>query len=248
MVTLHETDIKQRLACFFIFCLALLLNQKASAQPGEALNFQSPAGFAEITDHADPLFAKTSSLAVSHGKLLKMFLPQYMAQQYRHGNRSVITRQILICEADFPVQRSVSDHEFELLARSMEGIFTGFARVPHGRMDTPAQEIEHRKTALLQSLSSGTPLLVDALSVHGARIYTYLIHYSMDKRDGTTYLSSAVASSLVSASGRPVFITVSSILENNDAATELEWVKDTATSFITAIQKHVHSPVPTKKE
>jgi len=169
-----------------------------------------------------------------------MYLPEHMAHQYKHGNSSLVTRQVLLC-APLSGKMPQGAKEAELLARSLEGMFIGFATVPHGRMDTPAQEIEHRQTALKESLASGKPLLYSSQRTQTAWIYSYLIHYNMESSPGKYFLTTAMASAVVPVDDKTLFITASSILENGDAQNELEWVKDTAASFASALGKAAHA-------
>ncbi len=207
----------------------------ATSLHAEEFLFKNPAGFTEIRK-ADPLFEETMKNAVRRGRLLKMYLPEHMAHQYKHGNSSLVTRQVLIC-APLAEKTSMDPKEAELLAKSLEGMFIGFATVPRGRMDTPAQDIEHRQTALKNSLASGQPLLYSSQRTQTAWLYSYLIHYNMDSTSGKYFLSTAMSSAVVPLKDRVLFITASSIPEGGDAESELEWVKDTASAFAAALVK-----------
>jgi len=221
------------------FILLMSLLALPFAAHAEEILFAAPSGFAEI-EGTEALFAESQKNAVQRGRLLKMYLPQYMAHQYRHGNSTLVTRQVLVCSplaANVPVPPKGA----ELLARSLEGMFMGFATVPRGRMDTPAQEIEHRQSALKKSLASGSPLLYSSQRTPSAWIYTFLIHYNMEGNAGKNFLTTALSCAVLPVKEKVLFITAGSIMEGNDAQSELEWVRDTAGSFASAIAK-VNAP------
>ncbi len=196
----------------------------------DALKFAAPDGFTELTDRQSDLFLDTERNAVRHGRLLKMYLPQYMAHQYRYGSRDAVTRQVLICALEGQ-SRPLEPKDAELLARSTEGLFIGFSRIPRSRTDTPAQEMENREKALARALQTGTPLLVDSLRTSSAFLYTSLIHYNMIERGPKSYLSTAMATAVVPVKDTVLFVTVSSILGSDAPEPHLDWVKETASSF-----------------
>jgi hypothetical protein len=57
----------------------------------------------------------------------------------------------------------------------------------------------------------------------------------MDSKEKGSFLSMAMANAVIHIKGTALLVTVSSILEGNDASTELEWVKDTAMNFTSVI-------------
>ena len=196
----------------------------------DSLKFAAPDGFTELADHESDLFRDTEKDAVRHGRLIRMYLPQYMAHQYRYGSRDAVTRQVLICAMNGQ-KRALENKDAELLARSTEGLFIGFSRIPKSRTDTPAQEMENRERALQNALSTGTPLLVDSLRTSSAFLYTCLIHYNMAERGPKTWLSTAMATAVVPVKDTVLFVTVSSILGNDAPEPHLDWVKETAGAF-----------------
>lgn len=196
----------------------------------DSLKFSTPDSFTELTDRESDLFRDTEEQAVRHGRLLKMYLPQYMAHQYKYGSRDAVTRQVLICAMESQ-KRPLDQKDAELLARSTEGLFIGFSRIPRSRTDTPAQEIENREKALNHALETGTPLLVDSLRTSSAFLYTCLIHYNMMERGPKSWLSTAMATAVVPVRDTVLFVTVSSILGNDNPEPHLDWVKETATTF-----------------
>lgn len=196
----------------------------------DSLKFAAPDGFTELADHESELFLDTEKNAVRHGRLVKMYLPQYIAHQYRYGSRDAVTRQVLICALEGQ-SRALDQKDAELLARSTEGLFIGFSRIPRSRTDTPAQEMENREKALLNALSTGTPLLVDSLRTSSAFLYTSLIHFNMAERGQKSWLSTAMATAVVPVKDTVLFVTVTSILGNDKPEPHLDWVKETATSF-----------------
>lgn len=214
------------LACFFFLFSAL----SVKADSADEWNFKTPAAFSELSDGQDALFRETAEKAVTHGRLLRLYAPASMARQYRSGNRDAVTRQVLLCALK-EEKEAIDQKGAELLARSIEGLFIGFSRVPRSRTDTPAEELENRKKALEKALEEGTPLLVDSLRTSRAYLYTYLIHYNMAERGPKAFMTTAMATAVVPVRSTVLFITVSSLLGQDDAEPHLEWVKETATTF-----------------
>ena len=220
---------------FPFLCLALILCLRPlpafSFDDGvDSLKFAAPDGFTELADRESDLFRDTEKNAVRNGRLIKMYLPQYMAHQYRYGSRDAVTRQVLICAMNGQ-KRALENRDAELLARSTEGLFIGFSRIPRSRTDTPAQEMENREKALQNALATGTPLLVDSLRTSSAFLYTSLIHFNMAETGPKTWLSTAMATAVVPVKDTVLFVTVSSILGNDAPEPHLDWVKETAGSF-----------------
>ncbi len=222
-----------------LFSLLLLcwfaLPANTLAVTADELLFTTPDSFTEISTKQYELFLDTAQHGLAHGKLLRMYFPSNMAQQYAYGNHEAVTQQILICamegQKDLLQQKDV-----DLLARSMEGLFIGFSRVPQSRTDTPEQVLENREKALSHALTQGTPLLVESLRTSRAYLYTYLIHYNMAEVGPKFFLSTAMATAVVPVRDTAVFVTVSSILNSDSAEKHLEWVKNTATAFAEMIQ------------
>lgn len=219
---------------FFLFlALALILPLfpiYAFDDGADNVVFSTPDTFAELADHESDLFKNTEEHAIAHGRLLKMYLPQYMAHQYHSGNRDAVTRQVLICAMNGQ-KRAFTQKDAELLARSLEGLFIGFSRIPRSRTDTPAQEMENREKALQKSLKTGSPLLVDSLRTSSAFLYTFLIHYPMTERTPKSFLSTAMSTAVVPVKDTMLFVTASSILDNDSPEPHLDWVKETANIF-----------------
>ncbi len=214
------------LVCLFILCSAL----SAKASNADELMFKTPPAFSEISEGQGELFRRTAEGAVAHGRLLRLYLPASMAYQYHNGNIHAVTRQVLICALS-EENETIDPKDAELLARSEEGLFTGFSRIPRSRTDTPIEELENRKKHLEKALEEGTPLLVDSLRTPSAFLYTCLLHYNMAEQGPKTFLSMAMATAVVPVRNTALFITVSSLLGQEAADTHLEWTKETAMSF-----------------
>ncbi|MBQ4615574.1 MAG: hypothetical protein IJB29_02515 [Mailhella sp.] len=227
---------------------ALLCPPKAPASPAESspvsevqsfqpaeLTFKAPPSFMELAPDTD-LFRRSASEAVAGGRLLKLYLPQHMARQYRSGRPDAVTRQVLVCGLEGQA-RPLNAKDAELLARSAEGQFVGFMRIPRSRTDTPAQEEENRASALRESLKNGRPLLVDSLRTSSAYLHTALLHFSMGQKKERVFLPCALASAAVPVKDSVLFVTVSSLLGQDEAEPHLDWVKETALAFADALAK-----------
>lgn len=220
----------------------------ADFDPLSNVRFSAPGGFLELSPDS-PLFQQSAAEAVRHGRLLKLYLPRHLASQYRSGSPDAVTRQVLVCTLEnqpFPLL----DKEKELLARSVEGFFAGFSRIPHSRTDTPAQAEENRALALSISLKKGSPLLVDSMRTPSAYLHTCLIHFSMTssqkaEKQERAWLPCALALAAVPVKDTMLFITVSSLLGQDSAESHLTWVKETASFFADAIAK---ANAPEKKK
>lgn len=206
-----------------------------SYAPWEGLNFPTPASFAEL-EKESALFRESAAHAVRNGRLLKLWLPRHMARQYHGGSPDAVTRQVLLCAPDGQ-SRPMDAKDAELLARSAEGQFIGFSRIPRSHTDTPAQEEQNRSDALKDSLDKGRPLLVDSLRTSSAYLHTSLIHFSMGEKKEQVFLPCAMASAVVPVKDTVLFLTVSSLLGQDEPEAHLEWVKETALAFADAITR-----------
>ena len=203
--------------------------------PWEGLNFPTPASFAELETES-ALFRESAAHAVRNGRLLKLWLPRHMAKQYHGGSPDAVTRQVLLCAPEGQ-SRPLDGKDAELLARSSEGQFIGFSRIPRSHTDTPAQEEQNRSEALKESLDKGRPLLVDSLRTSSAYLHTSLIHFSMGEKKEQVFLPCAMASAVIPVKDTVLFLTVSSLLGQDEPESHLEWVKETALAFADAITK-----------
>ena len=203
--------------------------------PLEGLKFPAPAAFAEVGPETS-LFRESEAQAVRHGRLLRLWLPQHMARQYHGGSPDAVTRQILLCAPEGQ-SRPLDAKDAELLARSTEGLFIGFARIPRSSTDTPAQEEQNRAEALRSSLEKGRPLLVDSVRTSTAFLHTCLLHFSMGEKKENIFLPCALATAAVPVKDTVLFLTVSSLLGQDEAEPHLAWVKETASAFADALAK-----------
>jgi len=203
--------------------------------PLEGLKLPAPASFAALSPDS-PLFRESAEHAVRNGRLLKLWLPQYMARQYEGGSPDAVTRQVLLCALDGQT-RPLDAKDAELLARSAEGLFIGFSRIPRSHTDTPAQEEQNRAEALRASLEKGKPLLVDSLRTSSAYMHTCLIHFSMGEKKENVFLPCALASAVIPVKETVLFLTVTSVMGQDEAEPHLAWVKETASTFADAIVK-----------
>lgn len=203
--------------------------------PLEGLRLPTPASFAELSPES-ALFRESAEHAVRRGRLLRLWLPRHMAKQYHGGSPDAVTRQVLLCALEGQ-PRPLNSRDAELLARSAEGQFMGFSRIPRSHTDTPAQEEQNRSDALQNSLATGTPLLVDSLRTSSAYLHTCLLHFAMGEKKDKVFLPCAMASAVVPVKDTVLFLTVTSLLGQDEAEPHLEWVKETASAFADAIAK-----------
>ncbi|MBQ4077149.1 MAG: hypothetical protein IJD65_05740 [Mailhella sp.] len=203
--------------------------------PLDGLKFPTPSSFAELGPET-PLFRESEAQAVRRGRLLKLWLPQHMARQYHGGSPDAVTRQILLCAPEGQ-PRPLDAKDAELLARSAEGLFIGFARIPRSSTDTPAQEEQNRAAALRSSLEKGRPLLVDSVRTSSAFLHTCLLHFSMGEKKENVFLPCALATAVVPVKGAALFLTVTSLLGQDEPEPHLAWVKETAMTFADALAK-----------
>ena len=203
--------------------------------PLKGLRLPTPASFAELPPES-ALFRESAALAVKRGRLLRLWLPRHMAKQYHGGSPDAVTRQVLLCALDGQ-SRPLNSKDAELLARSAEGQFMGFSRIPRSHTDTPAQEEQNRSDALKNSLATGTPLLVDSLRTSSSYLHTCLLHFAMGEKKDKVFLPCAMASAVVPVKNTVLFLTVTSLLGQDEAEPHLAWVKETASAFADAIAK-----------
>lgn len=213
--------------------LLIPLSSRAEEDFTPELRFATPAGFAPISAESE-LFRRSAEQAVAHGRLLRLYVPQDMERLHREGRPHAVTRQVLVCGLegqDAPLDRKNAD----LIARSSEGMFIGFARVPLRRDDSPEQQDAARSEALRLSLRKGTPLLVDSLRTPSAYLHTCLVHFRMGERGEQLFLPMALATAVVPVKDTVLTVTVSSLLGNEDAEAHLAWAKKSASDFADAI-------------
>lgn len=222
-----------------ITAAALILMLGASAAAAEPdLVFRSPAGFSELTDRNSPLFRESAGGAVSGGELLRIYLPEYIAHQYKYGSFDAVTRQVVISGLKGQT-RPLDQRDIEVLSRSTESMFNNFASITRHRTDTPAQELERRRKTLEDSMAHGTPLLVEDIRTSTAYIYVWLYHYPMTDNSVKNWLTTAMATAIVPVKGTAVFVSASSILNGRPGPeADLEWVKDAASAFAASIAKN----------
>lgn len=215
--------------------LVLLLPGTPQAQEFSAPvpHFAAPAGFAELPADTE-LFRRSAEEAVAHGRLLHLYLPQDMARLYAEGKAHGVTRQVLVCGLDgqqAPLDRSQTD----LMARSAEGMFNGFATIPRENEAAPDQADTARANALRRSLKKGAPLLVDSLRTPSAYLHTCLIHFRMVERPDSAFLPMALATAIVPVKDSVLTVTASSLLGQDEPEPHLAWVKKSASDFADAI-------------
>ena len=204
-----------------------------NASPAPELRFSVPSGFAELAPESE-LFRLSAEGAVAHGRLFRLFLPQDMERPHAEGRLHAVTRQVLICGPE-DQQAPLDRKSAELMARSAEGMFIGFAQIPLRRDDSPEQKAVARAEALRLSLEKGTPLLVDSLRTPSAYLHTCLIHFRMAEKPEKLFLPMALATALVPVKDSVLTVTVSSLLDGGDAESHLAWVKKAASDFADAL-------------
>lgn len=207
------------------------------------LKFRAPAAFAALEENSE-LFQRSAEQAVKNGRLAKLYLPRDMARLYAEGRPDAVTRQVFVCTLEgqsAPLPRE----DTELLARSLEGQFIGFARIPTAKGDSEDMIREKRAAALRDSLNNGRPLLVDSLRTPTAYLHTFLMHFAMSEKKAKVFMPAAMAVAAVPVSGTMLFITVSSLPGQDDIEPHLTWVKDTASDFADML---VQANKPEKKK
>lgn len=224
-----------RLLIAALALLALLHPAPAPAQgSGIAVpHFAAPAGFSELSAETE-LFRRSAEEAVANGRLLHLYLPQDMARLYAEGKAHAVTRQVLVCGIDSQ-EAPLDRNAVELMARSAEGMFIGFASIPHESGASAEQAHAARSAALQRSLEKGTPLLVDSLRTPSAYLHTCLVHFRMTERPENVFLSMALATAVVPVKDSVLTLTASSLLGQDDPEPHLAWVKKSASDFADAI-------------
>lgn len=219
-----------RLCILILALLTFTTARPSSAQEADGLRFSTPSGFVELADRTSDLFRDSETMAVRGGRLLKIYLPQYMAHQYRYGKRHEVTRQVLICalEEGHP---PLGQKEGELLARSMESLFNGFMVIPRGKNESRTDQKEMRTEAIRQSRKKGKPLLVDSLRTPSAYLHTCLIYFPMAQNGPESRLAMALGVAVVPVKETVLFVTAGSLVGPDDALPHLAWAKDSASAF-----------------
>ena len=223
-----------RSLCVLFFSFLLYVDAFADETPTPKLRFRSPASFVEISADSE-LFHENAQHAVRHGKLLKLYLPRDAAMLIELGRKDAVTRQVLVCGLEeghpFPTDPKTAD----LLARSMEGFFNGFTKLPRLSSSPSADEKKNRDTILKKAMSTGTPVLAESVRTASAYLHTCIIHFSLSADASAGYLSMALGMAAVPVGNTVLFVTASSIIDTEDPNAHLLWAKDTASSFADTI-------------
>lgn len=223
-----------RSLCVLLFSFLLSENAFADETPTTKLRFRSPASFVEMSADSE-LFQENAQYAVRHGKLLKLYLPRDAAMLIELGRKDAVTRQVLICSLEDGHLLATDQKTADLLARSMEGFFNGFTKLPRLSASPSADEKMNRDNILKNAIRKGTPVLAESIRTASAYLHTCIIHFSMSADASAGYLSLALGMAAVPVGNTVLFITASSIIDTEDPDAHLLWAKDTASSFADTI-------------
>ena len=118
------------LLCLLACLYAVPARGEALEYGGLKLDLRPPANFVDVTESAADLVRATQAEAVPDGVLLRLYLPDDAAQRYAEGRPDELTRQVSVYAARDGENLSLDKKALELMARSLEGAYTGYAAVP----------------------------------------------------------------------------------------------------------------------
>ncbi len=213
------------LAAAWLACAPAALAAEPIVYGKTSLNVVAPAGFADVTLTA-PEFTRAVQDTLD-GELLRLYLPNGMAQRLAEGRADAVTRQV--CLYGFTgrpaLPPSPEKKHLEGAIRTLEAAYTGYRRAPDNiRADKAALAAFHR-----EAIRQGASVLVEAGPDDNAHIFLTLTSYPMET-DAT--LTAALCTALVLAGDAPLFVSASSfVAPGADPEAELDWAKSTVEAF-----------------
>lgn len=213
-------------APFFLFLC--LLGQPWAAHGGAPeygalkLDIRPPVGFVDATETAADLFRATQEEAIPDGVLLRLYLPDDVAQRYADGRPEEVTRQVSLYAAKDGENQSWDRKALDLMARSLEAAYTGYTAVP----DEVLKDWTALNALLREAGAAGTPLLLAPIHGENAEGHVFMQVFGND-----VPVVALMATALVLVNDKVLFITASSLVRNNFPADDAAWVKASAEAF-----------------
>lgn len=190
------------------------------------LNVRPPVGFVDASNLADELFRETQARALPDGVLLKLYLPDAAAQRYAEGRPDELTRQVSVYTAKDGEVLPVDKKGLNLMARALEGAFTGYTDVPEEtRKDRAAFN-----AFLREAVAAGTSLLLPPIRSDNAEGPVVMQVFGAD-----VPVASLMATALVLVNDRALFVTATSLATGDSPADDAAWVVATAEAFAEAL-------------
>lgn len=215
-----------------LFCLAAACLLPGPAR-GEALRYgdleldlRPPVGFVDAAGVADALFLATQSRALPDGVLLKLYLPDAAAQRYTENRPDEITRQVSVYAARGGESMTLDKKGLDLMARSLEGAFTGYTTVPEDIAKDPAQF----HAFLREAAGTGTSLRLAPIRTDNAEGHVVMQVFGADAP-----VVALAATALVLVNDKVLFVTATSLVTGDSPADDAAWVTATAEAFADAL-------------
>ncbi len=190
------------------------------------LDLRPPVGFVDATESAADLVRATQAEAVPDGVLLRLYLPDDAAQRYAEGRPDDLTRQVSLYAARGGESLSLDKKALELMVRSLEGAYTGYAAVPDALLNDQAG----LNAFLREAVATGTSLLLPPIRTDHAEGRVVMQVFG-----GDAPVAALMATALVLVDDKALFVTASSLVTGDSPADDAAWVAAAAEAFADAL-------------
>ncbi len=214
------------LLCLLTCLYAVPARGEALEYGGLKLDLRPPANFVDVTESAADLVRATQAEAVPDGVLLRLYLPDDAAQRYAEGRPDELTRQVSVYAARDGENLSLDKKALELMARSLEGAYTGYAAVP----DETLKDGAALDVFLREAIAEGTSLLLSPIRADHAEGRVVMQVFGADAP-----VAALMATALVLVDDKVLFVTASSLATGNSPADDAAWVAAAAEAFADAL-------------
>lgn len=220
-------------APFLVPFVCLLACLFVSSAHGETLDYghlkldlRPPVGFVDASDSAADLFRETQARALPDGVLLKLYLPDAAAQRYAEGRPDELTRQVAVYGARGGEALALDKKGLDLMARALEGAFTGYKSVPEETLKDRAAY----HAFLREAAAAGTSLVLPPLRTDNAEGTVVMQAFGTDMP-----VVALMATALVLVDDKGLFVTATSLVTGDSPADDAAWVRATAEAFADAL-------------
>ena len=212
--------------CLLVWLCAVPARGEALKSGGLKLDLRPPVGFVDATDLAADLVRATRAEAVPDGVLLRLYLPDAAAQRYAEGRPDELTRQVSVYAARGGETLSLDKKALDMMARSLEGAYTGYAAVP----DETLKDRTAFNAFLREAVAAGTSLLLAPIRTDHAEGRVVMQVFGAD-----VPVTALMATALVLVDDKVLFVTASSLATGDSPADDAAWVAATAEAFADAL-------------
>ncbi len=211
--------------CLLVLFSPALLRAEALEYGKTPLQVLNPVGFVDSASISPILFERTRDNAGLDGVLLKVYLPDTVAQLYSDGRPDALARQVHLYGIHNAQDWTFDRKALDLMGKSLESAFSSYEVIPDDvRRNRPLLEQTLREAA-----QKDDPLLVQTIYGDSHISYLTLISYPLTSDFN---LTQAMSTTLVLVGERIVFVNASSIIQSGAFTEHLAWARSAAESFV----------------